>query len=85
MSDSYRAFLDRQAYEFWLLDRAAIVVAVCLTILAAVLIWRYRRRIARAADNAAVSTLAAGVKAKRKAAEKASTYRQRIIDRADGA
>lgn len=56
-------------------------------VLAAVVVGIYsrRRRIARAADNAAVATLAAGVKAKRKVGEKASSYRQRIIDRADEA
>lgn len=85
MSDSYRAFLDRQSYENWLLDRTAIVVAICITVLAVVLVWRHRRRIARAADEAAITTLAAGVKAGRKIGDKAASYRQRIIDRADDA
>lgn len=63
-----------------------LAVALALGIAAAVTAaFTHRRRIARAADDAAVATLAAGVKAKRKIGEKASSYRQRIIDRADGA
>lgn len=69
-------------YEIWLFDRAAIVVGTCLLILVVTAIWRNRRRIARAADEAAVATLATGVKAKRKIDEKAGAYRQRIMERA---
>lgn len=63
---------------------AAIGIAVVVAAAVVGIVDR-RRRIAHAADNAAVATLAAGVKAKRKVSEKASSYRQRIIDRADEA
>ena len=58
---------------------AIIVVAVT----AIILMVRNRRRIASSLDKAAVDTLAAGVRAKRKLSERASTYRQRILDRAE--
>lgn len=58
---------------------AVLIVIVALVIAA----WRDRRRIAQAADNAAVATLAAGVRASRKITGKASSYRQRVIEKAD--
>lgn len=82
MMTTYETIQANRAYEAWLIERAVIVVGACLLVLAVVLIWRYRRRIARAADEAAVTTLAAVVKAKRKISDKADAYRQRIIDRA---
>lgn len=82
MTDSYRALLERRAFEMWQMEMATIVVGSCLLVLAVILIWRNRRRIARAADEAAVATLATGVKARRKVGEKAGAYRQRIMERA---
>lgn len=58
---------------------AAVLAAITVDV------YTRRRRIAQIADKATVSTLAAGVKAKRKIGEKAASYRQRIIDRADEA
>lgn len=65
---------------------ALALIATCAVIAAVVVaVVRHRRRIARVADDAAVATLAASVKAKRTIGDKAASYRQRIIDRADGA
>lgn len=82
MSETYRSMQTQLAFDMWQMEMAAIVIGGCILILAVVLIWRNRRRIARAADEAAVATLATGVRTGRKIGERAATYRQRIIDRA---
>ena len=60
-----------------------LLAAVIAAVFVSIALWRNRRRLAAAADEAAVATLAAGVRVSRKLGGAAASYRDRIIAKAD--
>lgn len=63
---------------------AKVLLALAIVaVIIAVALWRRRRAILARLDDAAVGTLAAGVKAGRKVSRAGASLRQRVMERAD--
>lgn len=60
-----------------------LLAAAILAVVLAVVVWRRRRAILARLDDAAIGTLATGVRAGRKASKAGASIRQRVMERAE--
>ena len=78
--DSYMTLAAQNRYAEGMLWTRVSIAALVLLAVVLIVAWRYRRRLARAGYDGLVSTLAFGVRIRRRQAARIAALRQEVKD-----